>query len=214
MAALSTALRRSLEKATTQYMANVDLAVEYLAGRGIDRAAAASAALGVVVDPLPGHENRVGRLAIPYLTDAGPVNMTFRCIEKHDCKSIRGHKKYLTWSKLEPNLYHVQSLQAAGDWIAVAEGEIDALTLNLCGIPAVGISGVDKWQDFWPLIFDDFLRVYLFEDGDEAGKKLGERMSSEINAPVVRLKMADDMDVNSTFVAQGPEALRGMIRSE
>lgn len=212
MPALATSLRRSLEKATTQYMGHVDLAVPYLEGRGIGKAAAVTAGLGVVVDPLPGHENRVGRLAIPYLTDAGPVNMTFRCIEPHDCKDIKGHKKYLTWSKLESNLYHVQSLQAAGDWIAVAEGEIDALTLNLCGIPAVGISGVDKWQPFWPLIFDDFLRVYLFEDGDEAGKKLGERMASEINSPVIRIKMNDGEDVNSVYVKKGPEALRGMIR--
>lgn len=166
-----------------------------------------------MTDPLPGHDYLAGRLAIPYLTDAGPVNMTFRCIADHDCKTQVKHKKYITWAKLETNLYHVQSLQAAGEWIAVAEGEIDALSLNLSGIPAVGIAGVDKWQEYWPLIFDDFLRVYLFEDGDDAGKKLGDRMDSAIGTPVIRIKMPAGEDVNSIYAKQGREALRGMIRT-
>lgn len=165
-----------------------------------------------MTDPLPGHDYLAGRLAIPYLTDEGPVNMTFRCIADHNCKDIPKHKKYYTWAKLSTNLYHVQSLQAAGEWIAVAEGEIDALTLVMAGIPAVGIAGVEKWQSFWPLIFDDFLRVYLFEDGDAAGEKLGEHMEREINAPVIRLKMPQGEDVNSIYVKQGREALRGMIK--
>lgn len=212
MAAPSSAQRRSLERATTAYMAHLDRAMPYLEGRGISKEVAAAAGLGVVVDPLPGHENRYGRLAIPYLTDAGPVNMTFRCIENHDCKSIKGHTKYMLWPKLETNLYHVQSLQAAGDWIAVAEGEIDALTLNLCGIPAVGISGADKWQDHWPLIFDDFLRVYFFEDGDDAGKKLGDKLIHEINSPVIRIRMDSWEDVNSWYVKHGAQSLREMIK--
>lgn len=166
-----------------------------------------------MTDPLPGHEGLTGRLAIPYLTDAGPVNMTFRCIKDHDCKSVNKHAKYVKWAKLNTNLYHVQSLQAAGEWIAVAEGEIDALTLNISGIPAVGIAGVENWQDFWPLIFDDFTRIYLFQDGDEAGEKLAAKLQDEVRSPVVVIEMPPKQDVNSVYVKQGPEALVRMIRS-
>jgi hypothetical protein len=207
----SVAQRRSLERATKEYMRHLGRGVEYLAGRGISEEAAAAAGLGVVVDPLPGHENRIGMLAIPYLTDAGPVNMTFRCMQQHACKD-HGHQKYMTWPKLETNLYHIQSYSGAGDWIAVAEGEIDALTLNMAGIPAVGISGVDKWQEHWPLVLSDFSRVYFFEDGDDAGKKLGDRLAHEVDPPVIRIKMERNEDVNSWYVKHGAEALRGMIR--
>jgi len=165
-----------------------------------------------VTDPLPGHEHLLGRLSIPYITDAGTVNMTFRCIQDHDCKTESKHSKYMKWAKLEGNLYHARSLVAAGEWVAVAEGEIDALTLNISGIPAVGIAGVDSWQEFWPLIFDDFSRVYFFEDGDDAGKKLGDRMLHEISSPVIRIKMPRGEDVNSIYVKQGREALVRMIR--
>jgi DNA primase len=212
MAMLSNAQRKSLERATKVYMQGLPKALPYLAGRGISPEAAAAAGLGVVVDPLPGHENRLGRLAIPYLTDAGPVNMTFRCIQFHDCGSLPNHKKYLTWPKLQNNLYHAQSIESAGEWLAVAEGEIDALTLNIAGIPAVGISGVDKWQEFWPLIFNDFIRLYFFEDGDDAGKKLGDRLMHDVDSPVIRIKMEDGEDVNSWYVKHGPQALREMIR--
>lgn len=210
---LSPAMRKSLDRATEKYAAHIERALPYLAGRGIDKAAAVSAGLGVVVDPLPGHDNRLGRLSIPYITDAGTVNMTFRCIKDHDCKTESKHAKYMKWDKLPTNLYHVRSLQAADDWIAVSEGEIDALTLNISGIPAVGIAGVDNWQEFWPLIFDDFSRIYFFEDGDDAGKKLGDRMLHEISKPVIRVKMPSGEDVNSIYTKQGPEALVRMIRT-
>ena len=210
--ALSPAVKRSLERATEAYASHVARALPYLEGRGIDKAAALEAGLGVVTDPLPGHEFLTGRLSIPYITDAGTVNMTFRCIKNHDCKTESKHQKYLLWPKLPSNLYHAQSLQAADEWIAVAEGEIDALTLNISGIPAVGISGVEKWRDYWPLIFDDFTRIYFFEDGDDPGKKLGDKMVHEINSPVIRIKMPSGQDVNSIYVAQGPEALVRMVR--
>lgn len=210
--ALSPATRRSLERATDTYASHLARALSYLEGRGIDKAAALAAGLGVVIDPLPGHEYLTGRLSIPYITDAGTVNMTFRCIQSHDCKANK-HSKYMLWPKLRANLYHARSLQAAPEWVAVAEGEIDALTLNISGIPAVGISGVEKWQDHWPLIFDDFIRVYFFEDGDDPGKQLGDKLEHELNAPVVRIKMPPKEDVNSIYVKQGPEALVRMIRS-
>lgn len=211
--ALSPALKRSLDRATETYASQVHRALPYLEGRGIDKAAALGAGLGVVTDPLPGHEGMLGRLSIPYITAAGTVNMTFRCIQNHDCKTETKHSKYMKWAKLQSSLYHVQSIEAAGDWLAVAEGEIDALTLNISGIPAVGIAGVDNWQEFWPLIFDDFSRIYFFEDGDDAGKKLGDRLLHEVSTPVVRIKMPPKEDVNSIYTKQGPEALVRMIRT-
>lgn len=210
MAMLSSVQRKSLERATMSYMENLPEAEGYLAGRGIDLEVARSVGLGVVRDPIPGHEGLEGRLAIPYLTPSGPVNMNFRCMADHNCKE-HGHQKYMTWSGLETTLWGVQFLGQAGDYIAVAEGEIDALSSNIAGVPCVGISGAEKWKEHWNNVFEDFTRVYVWQEGDEAGKRFGDMLVREVGA--IRLALPAKEDVNSILVGQGPEALRSRIRT-
>lgn len=206
---LSSEQRKSLERATTTYLAHAGEAEAYLAQRGISLAVARSVGIGVVRDPIPGHDHLEGRLAIPYLTNSGPVNMTFRCLKDHSCKDSKCHKYELS-KGLETNLYSVQSLRSAKDWIAVAEGEIDALSLNIAGIPAVGVSGVDKWKDHWRGVFEDFSRIYIFQDGDKAGETFGEKMQDRVGA--VRIALPPGEDVNSCLVGRGAEYLRGLIK--
>lgn len=201
--------RRSLERALTTYAGHLDLALPYLEGRGIDKAAASSAGLGVVASPILGHEHLRGRLAIPYLTDHGPVNMNFRCLKDHRCKDFN-HQKYMTWEGLGANLYGVRYMEAAPDWITVAEGELDALSSNLAGIPCVGVSGATKWMDHWNLIFKDFTRTYVWQEGDPAGKKFADRVVTEIGA--FRLELPQGEDVNSIWAAKGADPLRAMIK--
>ncbi len=210
MPMLSAVQRRSLERALHSYTANVDKALPYLAERGIDRAHALSEGLGVVVDPIPGHEHLRGRLAIPYLTAAGPVNMNFRCIQSHECKDF-GHQKYMMLPGHATNLYHVKSIDAAGEFICLAEGEMDTISANLAGIPTVGVPGSKKWEEWWPLIFQDFVRVYVFEDGDKAGKEFGDKCVAELGA--IRVPMPAREDVNSMWVKQGSQYLRDRIKA-
>lgn len=209
MATLSVVQRKLLARATETYHGYLDEALEYLAGRGIAEEAARSSALGVVRDPLPGQEHLVGRLSIPYLTPAGTVNMNFRCMEDHSCKEA-GHAKYMMWHGLEVNLYNVQALYDAGQAIAVAEGEIDALSSTLAGIPAVGVSGANKWQEHWGNVFEDFARVYVWQEGDDAGKKFADRVVMETGA--IRVALPPREDVNSIWSSQGADALRSRIR--
>jgi len=209
MGMLSAEHRKSLARAQEEYSRHLTLAEEYLAGRAIDLAAASSAGLGVVVDPIPGNEYMKGRLAIPYMTPSGPVNMTFRCMHDHDCKDF-GHQKYMTWEGLDANLYNVQALEIANSSIAISEGEIDALSSTLAGIPCVGISGAEKWKPHWKNVFEDFERIYVWQEGDEAGKRFAKRMSVEVNA--IRVMLPAREDVNSIWVANGADGLRARIR--
>ncbi len=190
-------------------MENVTEAEGYLASRGIDLEHASSVGLGVVRNAIAGHEHLTGRLSIPYLTAAGPVNMNFRCIQDHDCRDA-GHEKYMTAGGIEANLYGVQFLDRADDYIAVAEGELDALSSNLAGVPCVGISGANKWKPHWNLVFDGFSRVYVWQEGDAAGKKFGDMLVREVAA--IRLALPPGEDVNSILVKQGPSALRTRIK--
>lgn len=209
MGMLSAEQKKLLARAQETYSQNLTLAEEYLAGRAIALEHASSVGLGVVVDPIPGNEYMRGRLAIPYMTPSGPVNMTFRCIQFHDCK-VEGHQKYMTWEGLETNLYNVKALEDANSSIAIAEGEIDALSSTLAGIPCVGISGAEKWKPFWKNVFEDFSRVYVWQEGDEAGKRFAKRMSVEVGA--VRVTLPSSQDVNSIWVAEGADGLRARIR--
>lgn len=209
MGTLSAEQKKSLARAQEEYSRNLTLAEEYLAGRAIDLAAASSAGLGVVVDPIPGDEIMRGRLAIPYMTPTGPVNMTFRCVQNHKC-SEAGHQKYMTKEGLDANLYNVAALEAANSAIAIAEGEIDALSSTLAGIPCVGISGAEKWKPHWKNVFDDYEHKYVWQEGDEAGKRFAKRMSIEVGAIRVMLPVRED--VNSLWVSEGAEGLRARIR--
>lgn len=210
MGMLTKQQRELLEKVTLEAMENIELAEEYLAGRGIDLELARSNALGVILDPPQGYEYLKGRLTIPYITDNGPVNMNMRCIQPHDCKTIDKHSKYVNFKGMGVNLYGVQNLDRAGDWIAIAEGEFDAMILNHCGIPAIGISGAEKWEPFWKNIFEDYSRVYLFQDGDKAGDDMGKMLAAEVGA--IRIRLPQGEDVTSFYLEHGRDALRGKIR--
>lgn len=211
MPTLSREQRTYLERATLTYAENLGDAEGFLAGRGLDLEFARSKGLGVVRDPLPGHEAMTGRLAIPYLTNKGPVNMNFRCIEDHNCKEVAHHRKYLKRKGSPTNLYGVQSAFWADEWIVVTEGEIDALTWQQIGVPAIGVPGAENWMPHWANLLEDFSRVYLAEDGDDAGKDLW-IASSENLSNVIRMRMPDGEDSNSMYLKYGKEYLLGRVK--
>lgn len=206
MPALSKEQREFLETTAYQYAGHLDVAAEWLAGRGIDLDHARYEGLGVVVDPPARHEVQAGRLAIPYVTDHGVVAITFRCLQDHNCKE-NGHGKYSKEKGQANELYGVRSFDDATDWIGVTEGELDSLILRQIGIPAVAIPGAENWQDWWPNVFEDLSRIYVFADGDDAGKKLYERLRDKLNMPVLRVKLPAGEDVNSTYLKYGAEAI-------
>lgn len=212
----SNAQRATLERAQKLYSRNVDAALPYLATRGLTRDHAVTAGLGVVTGELVDHESLKGRLSIPYITPEGVVNMAFRCMQNHKC-GASGCPKYIQSEGLGVNLYHVMTYQTAGDFICLAEGELDALTLNVCGIPAFGISGAGKWEKHWTSIMDDFEYVYVMVDGDEGGQKFLARVRKAV-PHAVAIQMPDEEDVNSMYVKHGTlylhERLSKGMRSE
>ncbi|AXG81133.1 toprim domain-containing protein [Streptomyces paludis] len=206
---LSTEQRRFFEQAVTQYQNDLAAdtgAQEYLASRGLGPEAAGQFRLGVVTSPLAGHERYAGRLAIPYVTPAGPVNIRFRCAEAHACE---GHAKYLSLPDAASNLYNVLDLKKVSPFICVTEGEIDAMTLSLAGLPAVGIPGVSTWQQHYARCLEDFDVIYAFGDGDDAGGKLNSFLAREARARPI--SMPKGMDCNDIYREHGAAGLRALI---
>lgn len=199
------------ELAATQYqndLASDTPAQAYLASRGIGREAAATFRLGVVRRPAAGHETFAGRLAIPYITPSGVVTFTFRCLAGHDCKEA-DCRKYLAPEGEDRTLYNVKSFGMESDVIYICEGEIDALTLSICGFPAVAVPGVSQWKAHFTRCFADYQdggQIYCVADGDEAGRKLSRFLAAEIKARSIRPPLGEDC--NSIYVKGGEDGIR------
>ncbi len=190
-----------LEKATANYAGSIHLAHAYLASRGITKEIALRARLGVVEKAEVGHEMFTGRLAIPYITKTGVVDMRFRSLDP------AVEPKYMGMTGAVTKLYNVKDIERAENWIGVCEGELDTITLSYCvGIPCVGVPGANSWKPHYTRNLQDFERVYVFADGDQAGTEFARGLAKEL--PVTIVQLPDGEDVNSSFVKHGRAYLR------
>ena len=195
---LSKSQRELLERAVSSYSQHIPVAEEYLVLRGLDLEVAAEALLGVVVDPLPSHEAFEGRLAIPYVTQGGVVDIRFRAMGLEE-------PKYMGISGTQTRLYNVNAIHKAQNFIAICEGEIDTLTLDACvGIPAIGVPGANSWKKHYNRLLQDFEFIYVFADGDKAGVEFGKMLSKELSG-VLTFTMPEGEDVNSMYLKEGRE---------
>lgn len=200
---LSDSQKASLEAKTARYETQLDLADDYLTGRGISRAAAEMFRLGVCDGRAPGDEMFAGRLAIPYITaDGSVVAIRYRAMDG-------SNPKYLSMTGAETHLFGVSALNTDSRSVVIAEGEMDAITLMQLGYVSVGVPGVQAWQGFFRYLFEDFDRIVVACDGDEAGLQFGRRMQDEIGAIPVNLPPGED--VNSVYLAGGREAVEAIV---
>lgn len=218
MRRLGTELRASLEAATSTYQKALDAqwsvssteARNYLFDRGLDLYAERYR-LGFVLEPQPGHEMMTGRVSIPYLTQAGVVNLKFRCIADHDCKVMKC-PKYLAEDGARNHLYNARAVLAARDLVVICEGEFDAMAVSaIAGVPAVGYPGTYAWQQnkHWPRVFAG-LDVVVVADGDKPGADAAKAVTRSIpDARVVH--MPEGEDANSYLVTSGADAFRERI---
>ena len=202
---LSSSHRQFLLQATHQYASQIHLAAEYLATRNLSVEEAQRFHLGVVKDALPGHEQYIGRLAIPYITPSGVVDIRFRAIGNAD-------PKYMGMPGAKTSMFNAQVVLTASDYICVTEGEIDCITMSVkTNHPAIGIPGANNWKPFYSKILDDFDTVIVLADGDSAGMDFGKKVSRELgNVNIVQ--MPEGHDVNSIVMLEGAEFINERVR--
>lgn len=198
--------RESLNRLVSKYHESLagSPAEEYLAQRGLSLSDVEKHRIGYVTDPPPEHSQYEGRLVIPYLRwhprfGWSTVTMRFRALdgEKPKYQSLKGD---------HPRLYNTRALMEGGLEVGIAEGEIDAITASLCGMPTVGAPGSTSWQDHWTPLFEGYRTVHVFVDGDEAGDRFASGLAKQL--PSVRvIPFPPGEDVNSTFVNEGKEGL-------
>ena len=202
---LSSSHRQFLLQATHQYASQIHLAAEYLATRNLSVEEAQRFHLGVVKDALPGHEQYTGRLAIPYITPSGVVDIRFRAIGNAD-------PKYMGMPGAKTSMFNAQVVLTASDYICVTEGEIDCITMSVkTNHPSIGIPGANNWKPFYSKILDDFDTVIVLADGDTAGMDFGKKVSRELsNVNIVQ--MPEGHDVNSIVMLEGAEFINERVR--
>lgn len=207
----SNSLKELYNSATETYaaaLASNASAVAYLTKRGLSEDSARSFRLGVVDNPYPGHERFVGRLVVPYQTLGGVCGASFRCIAHEQCKGIHDDK-YQWPSGLSRRMFNTPALDIDSPYIAICEGEMDAMTAQQAGIPAVGIPGVKAWKDFWARCFRGYDTVFILADHDDSGE--GQEMAEKVSRSLAGARtilMPEGHDVNSFVLEQGREALR------
>lgn len=141
-----------------------------------------------------------GRLSIPYITKTGVVDLRFRGLDP------LVEPKYLGMDGAKTKLYNVKDVEKAENWIGVCEGELDTITLSYCvGIPCVGVPGANSWKPHYTRLLQDFERVYVFADGDQAGTEFGRSLARELPVTIVQLPPGED--VNSVYCTYGKEYL-------
>lgn len=198
---LSSSQKRYLETATSHYAQYLPHAQHYLAARGIPLDVATTFRLGVVLEPLVGDEDYAGRLTVPYLTPHGVVDLRFRSLGDQT-------PKYLSRPNAQTRLFNVPALLSDSDVIAVCEGELDTIVMHaLVAVPAVGVPGASNWREHYRLLLEDFERVLVMCDGDQAGRDFGRRVAGEVDGAAT-VHLPDGMDVNDLYMAEGPEGLR------
>jgi hypothetical protein len=219
MQKLSDSHKSFLREATLTYQQQLpgSPGEDYLGNRGLGwpsiKEKMSRFALGFVADPLPGHEMFKGFLAVPYLRWSkdhpwAVVSVRFRCIQDHDHK---GHGKYMTAPGDRPRLFNTLALLKDSPKIAITEGEIDAITAHVSGLPAVGVPGAQAWQPHFREPFLGYRNVFVLADGDDAGMVFANTVAASLpNAKIIPMPPGED--VNSLVAAKGKDALLERIK--
>lgn len=181
-------------------------AIRYMTNHGIGEYWVADKyRLGFVADPLPGDERFKGMLSIPYLTGRGVRAIKYRRLANGD------GPKYTQHQGQKPRLYNSDAFFRADNSIGLCEGEIDAIVASeRLGIPTMGIPGSNIWSQmaqYWTPIFKDFRTVFVFADGDDAGKSLAGDVAESLGWRARLVYCEPGEDVASMVVAGLAEKL-------
>jgi len=196
---LSEARRSELKEAVGHAEQSLRGAADWLTGRGVEPSTARRFHLGVVDSDHPHPEFRryAGRLVIPGIGPGGVYSVRFRDLTGGSPQKMLG----LPNTPVRP--FNTRALHYAGDHIAICEGELDAIIMEQCGIPAVGFTGVSSWQRWSHRLFEGFPTVYIMADHDQPGLQFAEKVQKAV--PQGRIVVCGDEgeDVNDVFLAHG-----------
>ncbi len=96
------------------------------------------------------------KLAIPYLTPSGVVDIRFRSLNNDN------GPKYLSRPGASTHIFNVQALNQDADMLVICEGELDTIIATQVGFAAVGLPGANNWKPFYSRVLADWEKIMLF----------------------------------------------------
>lgn len=208
---LSQGQEKLLQEAAHRYAQAIsEEALAYLAGRGISEETAVRYRLGTITDPIEGHQGYEGWISIPYFTALDLcVGFKFRRLDD-------GKPKYGAPIGQKSHLFNVVATMANTKSIVICEGEFDAIVMETCGVPAVGVPGVAAWKPYYTKLFNGFDIVYIVgdndvkEDGTNPGAEFSRRVAQEVsNSQIVTLPPG--LDITDFYLANGKDATANLV---
>jgi hypothetical protein len=184
---LSSSLRDFLQEATGAYVEQRTPDFwEYVESRNLNEDQVDEFSLGLVDEPLPGHEMFRDHVCIPYLTPNGTVGMKFRNLDEN------AKQKYNSPAGQPHHLYNVRSLWSSRPYVTIVEGEFDTIAADWANLNPIGISGTSGWKEYFARCIKGFATVYVVLDNDrpneddrnpgqDAARKLCERLPNARN---------------------------------
>ena len=135
----------------------------------------------------------------PYLRDGELVNVKYRNIaEKKDMRQEGG---------AEPCLFGWHLIDPKARTVAITEGEIDAMTLHQCGIPALSVNagaGNHQWlENDWERL-ERFDEILVFFDNDTAGEEGAKEVIRRLGMERCKRVTLPTKDAND-YLMQGAE---------
>lgn len=135
----------------------------------------------------------------PYLRDGELVNVKYRNIaEKKDMRQEGG---------AEPCLFGWHLIDPKARTVAITEGEIDAMTLHQCGIPALSVNagaGNHQWlENDWERL-ERFDEILVFFDNDTAGEDGAKEVIRRLGMERCKRVTLPTKDAND-YLMQGAE---------
>lgn len=204
-------LMKSLKSAAMSYHEQLtidDEAMKYLIeDRKFTREAIRHFGLGVVREPVVGHESFRNRISFPYFTIQGVTSIRFRHLG--DAR-LEGVSKFLSLTGDSARIYNVKSIINSSK-VFICEGETDTITCWMAGLPAVGVPGATAWRPAFSRIFRHREVVVLADNDDSGeGKKLADTIYRSLEGcETILLDQGHDV---SSFVAEhGVQRLREKV---
>lgn len=205
MQPLTDSQMESLEEAVCKYEADMTVeAARYLLGRGLTQETVRTNRLGVVADPMPGHEAARGYLSIPFLLKGNVVGIRFRNLASDD------GPKYLQPSGSRIGVYGVDAIHEADQTLHITEGEFDAMILRQAGMHAIGFPGANTFKGYHGRMLAGFNRLWIWGDPDAAGAEFIQKVTNRLprSARGVKLSIGD---VTETYLAGGVKLLYSLV---
>lgn len=162
--------------------------------------------LGYVAQPVAGDEYMRGRIAFPYWDLRGVTTIRFRTAAAES-----EGPKFMDRPGAKSLMYNITTVDKGGDVIYLVEGEPDCIIAAQMGLPAVALSGVQKWKNNYRNLLSGFSNVRVICDNDDSGVglELGQAVKAAMSDTYVQILPAPEgHDLNSAYLEFGAEALR------